>query len=33
LNHLQRDMLKDCFKLVERFKVLLSHHYKLQLIT
>lgn len=33
LNHLQRDMLKDTFKLVDSFKSLLSHHYKLHLIT
>jgi CBS domain-containing protein len=33
LNHLQRDMLKDTFKLVDQFKSLLSHHYKLHLIT
>jgi CBS domain-containing protein len=33
LNHLQRDMLKDAFKLVDQFKSLLSHHYKLQLIS
>jgi CBS domain-containing protein len=33
LNHLQRDMLKDAFKLVDQFKSLLSHHYKLHLIT
>lgn len=33
INHLQRDMLKDSFKLVDRFKSLLSHHYKLQLIS
>jgi len=33
LNHLQRDMLKDAFKLVDQFKLLLNHHYKLHLIT
>jgi CBS domain-containing protein len=33
LNHLQRDMLKDAFKLVDQFKALLSHHYKLHLIS
>lgn len=33
INHLQRDMLKDSFKLVDRFKSLLSHHYKLPLIS
>jgi hypothetical protein len=26
-------MLKDAFKLVDQFKSLLSHHYKLHLIT
>lgn len=33
LNHLQRDMLKDAFKLVDQFKALLNHHYKLHLIS
>lgn len=29
LSHLQRDLLKDSFKLVDQFKNLLNHHYKL----
>ena len=33
LNHLQRDLLKDSFKLVDRFKSLVSHHYRLHLLT
>lgn len=33
LNHLQRDLLKDSLKLVDAFKSLIHHHYKLQLIS
>ncbi len=29
LSHLQKDLLKDSFKLVDQFKNLLNHHYKL----
>lgn len=29
LSHLQKDLLKDSFKLVDQFKSLLNHHYKL----
>ncbi len=32
LNKMERDLLKDAFKLVEQFKKLITHHYRLQIL-